>query len=259
MTLPFAFFTREADGTFVATDYTRGPWDSQLMHGGPVAALLGRELEKASEDFPIAKVAFEFLRPLAMGAYRVETSLQKSGKQVQRIEARLLAGTVEVARATSLHLRRAPLVLPTAPWMTPKTPEACTPLELDFFRDPIGYHKAIEVRVIDGVWAQSPVTAWMKLLVNVVEGQEPSPLERVLSCVDAESGVGPPLDPRDFTFLNPDLTAYVVRPLVGPWLGMRITSALGSDTGIGLSEAALFDGQGPLGRSVQSLLLAARR
>lgn len=49
----------------------------------------------------------------------------------------------------------------------------------------------------------------------------------------------------------------MLRPPTGEWVGMRTGSHDGT-AGAGLAESALFDEQGRIGRSCQSLLVEAR-
>jgi hypothetical protein len=52
-----------------------------------------------------------------------------------------------------------------------------------------------------------------------------------------------------------------MRPPVGEWIGMRSASYYGTangSSGAGFAESALFDADGRLGRSVQSLILDER-
>ena len=73
---------------------------------------------------------------------------------------------------------------------------------------------------------------------------------------DAESGIGPPLDPHAFGLVNPDLTVCFARLPEGEWIGLRVAS-YASEDGIGLAESALFDQRGVFGRAAQSLLIRA--
>ncbi len=57
--------------------------------------------------------------------------------------------------------------------------------------------------------------------------------------------------------MNPDLTIYLFRPPEGEWVCLDATTTLRAD-GIGLAEAALYDERGPIGRSLQSLLVEGR-
>jgi hypothetical protein len=69
--------------------------------------------------------------------------------------------------------------------------------------------------------------------------------------------MGPPLDPLRYSFVNPDLTVYLERPPAGDWVGFEVRSGAGP-LGAGLSESLLRDEAGLLGRSAQSLVIAAR-
>ena len=66
-----------------------------------------------------------------------------------------------------------------------------------------------------------------------------------------------PLDYRRFTFINADLSVAVRRLPVGEWVGLDSVTDVEAD-GIGLSDTALHDEQGEVGRATQSLLVAPR-
>ncbi|MFY9825833.1 MAG: acyl-CoA thioesterase domain-containing protein, partial [Thermoanaerobaculia bacterium] len=80
-----SFYKRTGDAEFVATELTRGPWDPGSQHAGPPSALLGRAIEvlDSSEGFQVGRVVFEILRPVPIGAVRVETRVIRPGKKVQ--------------------------------------------------------------------------------------------------------------------------------------------------------------------------------
>lgn len=258
-----AFFEREGP-LLVATGLTRGPWSDALMHGGPPTALLGSAIARAEPEpsrFAVARLTFELVRPLALGALRVETELVRAGKQVQRIGARLLlADGTEIARAAGVRIRKAPLALPPDPRALPALPsrEGVAPFVFPFF-DPakVAYHRGVEVRIAQGEWGPGPLVAWMRPRVPLVAGEETSALERLLILADAESGVCPPVDPRVWQFPNPDLTVYLEREPAGEWFALESESRAGPD-GIGLVQSALHDDQGPLGRAAQSLVVDRR-
>jgi hypothetical protein len=49
------------------TELARGPWDPRALHGGPVAALLARAVERADDagtPFHVARLTVELLRPV---------------------------------------------------------------------------------------------------------------------------------------------------------------------------------------------------
>ena len=255
-----SFFTRDG-ARLVASELTRGPWSNAHQHGGPPAALLAGAIERAGNDaadFRLARVTVEFLRPVPIAALELGTEVVRAGKQVQRIGATLTASGIEVARASGLRLRRQRIEVrePVGSATLPH-PETLSPFRFSFFRHAVAYHTAIEMRIARGVWAKGPVDAWMKPLVPLIAGERTSPCERVLILADAESGVCPPLDPGEWSFVNPDLTVYFGREPRGEWLGLSIVSEAHGD-GIGLAQSALSDLEGPFGRAAQSLVIAPR-
>ncbi len=89
-----AFYERDGDG-YNATEWTRGPWDPGSQHAGPPSGLLGREIERVDggEGFQVARVTFEILRPVPIGAVSVEAEVVRPGRSVQMIEGALRGRT----------------------------------------------------------------------------------------------------------------------------------------------------------------------
>ena len=107
--MPEAFYLPSGPDRFRATELTRGPWEPGLQHAGPPAALLGRAVERHSDrsGLQVARVTFEVLRPPPIAELEVATRLLRGGRSVELVEASLLAGEVEVMRATALRIRTA--------------------------------------------------------------------------------------------------------------------------------------------------------
>jgi hypothetical protein len=261
VSLPFpAFFLPAADGSLEATPLCIGPWDARFCHGGPPCALLAAAIEQApgSADFQVARLSFDLLRPVPVGRLRVEREEERRGRTVERWRARLLAGERVVVEARGLRIRRAAVAVPPPPpvasWPAPASLERFV---FPFFHVPLGYHHAVDLRLAQGQWGTTPVGFWGRPLVPLVDGQPTSALARLVVLADAQSGMGVPAPPSTHTFLNPDLHVLFERLPEGQWLGFDIRSAAG-DTGMGLSQSALRDAHGAVGRSAQSLLMAAR-
>jgi hypothetical protein len=102
-----------------------------------------------------------------------------------------------------------------------------------------------------------PADVWFRLRAAIVEGQEPTPLQRVLAAADFGNGVSHVLDFRSHLFINADLTVNLERTALGEWIGLAAVTHPGP-AGAGLAESRLYDETGPLGRATQSLLLAER-
>ncbi len=93
--------------------------------------------------------------------------------------------------------------------------------------------------------------------VPLLADETPSPLERVLIAADSGNGVSFHIDPKDYLFINPDLSVHLHRLPVGEWVALDATSTIEA-TGIGLADTRLWDESGPIGRSAQSLLVGPR-
>ena len=251
-----------SDGGFIATGLARGPWDPDAQHGGAPAALLMREFERCLGDdgLAIARVTYEFLRPVPLGRLTVEASVSRPGRRVRLLEGVIRSGDgVEVVRARALCVAPA-----DAGGVT--TPEPATPDGPEDGREhspkpphglPMFAPDAIEVRFVAGRFADGPSTAWFRLRCPLVAGEEPSPLQRLATAGDFGNGISAVLSWDDYLFINPDLTLYVDRAPIGEWicLDARTTVAPG---GIGTAESLLFDERGRVGRAMQALLVGRR-
>lgn len=261
------FYHRTEEG-FEPTVYTRGPWDERFQHGGPPSALLLRQLTEAvaageGGPFAVARLSTEYLRPVPVAPLQVQVEEPMGGRSVRRVTGRLLAGDRLVMEARAVFLRqRTGLGHQTAtrpghegpPW---PTPEELEPFEFPFFAWDEGYHRGVDIRVVDEPWGTTPVRCWGRVVLPLVDQELPAPEEAVTLLADAESGMGPPLDMREFTFLNPDLTVYFGRRPQPGWVGLAVRSRADGD-GVGLSESELRDPGGVFGRSAQALVIAPR-
>jgi hypothetical protein len=268
-----SLFEPDGPGRWVPTELARGPWDPGACHGGPVSALLTRAVEQvgvgAPVDWQIARLSVELTRPVPVGrSLDVETTVERDGRKVSLVAARLLDGDVEVARARSLRIRSKELQLGDGA-VQPLPDPPGTPADGVVQRvvwavdDHVAFHKnACEHRFTEGGWdTPGPVGVWIRLLVPLVPGEDPSGAQRAAAAADFGNGVSGGLPFDRYTYINPDLTVHLLRPPVGVWIGMRSASYYGTATGssgAGFAESALFDADGRLGRSVQSLILDER-
>jgi hypothetical protein len=242
----------------VPTELARGPWDPNALHGGPTAALLARAVERhdpGPASF-VARLSVELWRPVPLAPLRIAARTSRPGRNVQSLEAVVLADGAEVARATALRMRVADLPEPPdAPPVEPPAPRRAD-LEPPFTGiDAVGYWCATDLQLVEGSWLEpGPGTAWLRLRCPVIEGEEPSSLQRVAAAADFGSGVGNPVRASKLGAINPDLTIHVHRDAVGEWIAMR-SRAWAHGAGIGMADTELFDADGPIGRAVQSLLV----
>ncbi len=254
------------DGDLVVpTMLARGPWTPDAQHGGAPAALLARAVERfdGGEAMVVVRVTIELMRPVPIAPLRVTTRFSRPGKKVQLVEASLVTAETgtEVARATGLRLRRGHVPLPEGAITSsalpgPETGVVSEPPWAPHLRYE-GFHSgAIEMRFVRGTFAKpGPATAWIRLRVPLVAGEPTSPLSRVAASADFGNGISWVLSRRDgYRFINPDLTLYLYRYPVGEWIALEATT-MPDTAGVGLAESRLYDSQGSIGRSAQSLLL----
>lgn len=272
-----ALFEPAGDGRWVATEFARGPWDPRACHGGPVAALLARSIERVDTDtdtdtpidWQVSRLTVELTRPVPVGReLTITTEVERPGRRVSLVASRLTDGETEVARVRALRIRNQSMPLPPETVrpldVIPGVPDGVPTQRVTWaVGDGPAFHThGCEHRFTEGAWDQpGPVAVWIRLRLPVVEGEVPTGVQRAAAAADFGNGVSTGLPYEGFTFINPDLTVSLVRAPVGEWIGMRTATHYGhaaASSGSGLAESELFDAEGRVGRSVQMLFIDER-
>jgi len=249
-----------------ATALTRGPWDPAHQHAGPPSALVTREVLRAAAPLGLthlARLTTNLLRPLPIAELQVAVATEYAGRNAAHFSATVRSEGKEVMRCTALVQREVPLALPEGlpghpPPNAPKTPEDSPPGRFPFHSDAdIGYSQLVETRVAAGEMFRGPCAIWFRLRHPVVEGETPLPAERVAVAADSGNGISAILDFRKYVFVNSDLTINLLRRPQGEWICIEAQTRFGAAS-TGLAEARIYDAQGLVGRSTQSLVLRAR-
>jgi hypothetical protein len=257
-----AFFVPEG-GEFVSSELTRGPWDPGSQHAGPPAALIARELERATDEgWFIGRVTYEILRPVPIAPLRVEVDVLRPGRSVELLAATLSDRTGEaLVRALAWRLAERETSLPgDLPAPARPVPPLAEAVEKPFFDTgwDVGYHTAMEYRFNEGSFLElGPATVWMRMRHPLVAGEAPSPLQRVLIAADSGNGVSATLDLARYIFINVDLTVHLHRLPATEWVGLDAVT-VPEPNGVGLADTALHDEDGPIGRGLQTLLVRER-
>ncbi|HLN77157.1 MAG TPA: thioesterase family protein [Nocardioidaceae bacterium] len=257
---PPPFYVREKD-RMVSQASTAGPWGPESQHGGPPAALLTRAVEQldTGAERVVGRVTMELLGPVPVTPLTVASSVVRPGRRVELCEATLV--DVETERP----------VARVAAWRFPAGvagPRTSTEPLSHSHRDghrherPTswsgGYLDAVDWRWIKGsVEEPGPGVVWMRPTVSLVDGEEMTPVQRLMACVDSASGVSAELDPAGWAFLNTELTVHILRPPVGEWLCLDAETMLGSGS-VGFATSSVYDEQGLVARSAQALLISRR-
>lgn len=264
-----AIYLPEGKERFLPTDLARGPWDPNAQHGGPPASLLARCIERhePEDTLFVSRVSVELLRPVPIRLLTMTTRTIRPGKRVQLIETVMSDGDVEIARATGLRTRVAPLAEePATPPITNPAPPATLPAMPAFPEMPgmsgVSFiTHAVELRPISigamGGGSPGQGMVWFRARVPLVAGEEITPAARVLMAADAQGGMSAVLDFALYTFINPDLTVYLHRSPVGEWIGLECQSWV-DPGGSGMAESVLFDEAGRIGRGAEALSIALR-
>lgn len=255
---PDPAFFRLVDERYVGFETARGPWDENACHGGPVTGTIAREVERRIPDKQLVRLTLNFLRPIPLDGYRISVEVEKAGRAVATASASLTGNDGRVcASAAALLLTAHDYSGLPSPRPSPPEFEASTPGFFVSDKSPHGkpfFNSGIEIRYPPGETnAPGPTTMWMQSL-PIVEGEEPSPFQRLCPLADCGNGISRNGDFDVASFINPDLTVVVHRLPASDWLASESIS-FWQDSGIGMSHSILHDTQGPVGAALQALII----
>jgi hypothetical protein len=255
-----AFYEPLGAGRFRSSEHTTGPWSPDSQHLGPPSALLAREWELLPSDAStaIARVTMEILGPVPVGELSVSAAVERPGRSVELLTGEIRAGDRTVVRGRAWRMVRAD---------TSSIPvEAGEPLAPPADGRPVarppgwgaGYLDAMEWRALRGSFGEpGPATIWARQQVDLVAGEAPSGLQRLLTVADSGNGVSNRLDPREWWFINTELTVHIHREPDGEWIGLDAATTIGPH-GVGTALSTLHDLHGPVGAGSQALLVRPR-
>jgi hypothetical protein len=269
-----ALFHPDGD-RWMPSEFARGPWSPDALHGGPVAALIAGGVEECPSDEPmdVLRLTVELLRPVPLAPLSMAATVSRPGRKVQLIDVRIFAADRDLAWGRALRIRRLAddstdatalaefIAEESVPGRDPEAPSG--PEDGTRSPEPIrqytAFHSAgAELRYLAGDFSRpGPSVVWVRLAVPVVPGQDPTPLQRVAAASDFGNGVSSILDFERYLFINPDLSIHLQRPAIGEWICLDARTALATP-GVGLAQSVLWDIHGPIGRSLQSLLVERR-
>jgi hypothetical protein len=253
---PDTLFVPAANGAWLPTAFSRGPWSPEALHGGPVAALLARAVEPELGELQPVRVTVELLRPVPHVPLHVTAVTERPGRKVRLASASIAADGAEVARATALAIRTANVPVEGAAIAPrPRLPSDATE-EVPPDTGYAAFHNAgVEHAFVRGRFGQpGPATDWIRLRVPVVPDEVPSPLQRTMAAADFGNGISGVRPFAELVYINPDLTVYLHRLPEGEWVCLDAVTSM-EQNGIAMAESRLFDERGPVGRAVQSLIV----
>ncbi len=257
---PAAFYLPLGQGRFTATSATVGPWFPDAQHVGPPSALLARAIELCGrrEDMQLARLTVEVLGPVPVGEVEVSAEIERPGRTIEMVGAQMSAGGRTVLRARAWRMAMSPTAdaaggeaepLPGLPgpsrWRRPDGWVA-------------GYLDAVEWRWLDGGFEiPGDGRVWARPRIPVVDGEQPSAFQRLVTVSDSANGVGARLGVERWLFLNIELTVHIHRAPTGEWIGVNARTVIGP-SGLGTVSADLYDLDGHAGRATQQLTVRPR-
>lgn len=253
---------------FVCTEHAHGAWGS-FQHGAPPAALLTRALERgpgASAGMRTTRIAIDLLGQVPYTEVRTRSWISRPGRQIQKIEAEILAEdrngnwrAVAAGSAWQMSTMDTSEVERAFDRSIPG-PEECNDEVVPLKQWPGGFIESVEARSGEDASPDhynSPGTRihWVRTPYPIVEGEQQTPIEYLMQVTDTANGIGATLDYSQWAFMNTDLVVHIHRqPNPNGWIGISARGSIGPD-GIGMTSAELYDERGPIGRSMQTLLV----
>jgi Thioesterase-like superfamily len=250
------------DGKDVVTSpLAAGPWDPNMQHGSPPAALAVWAAENIPTSVPmrVARVTVDLMRPVPVAPLTIESEVLREGRKIQLCAVRLSAAGVVVVAATVLKIKVQAGELPPEDGISPVElpgPAQSRVEPADFSSSP--FVTGMSLRAARGRFgAPGPGAIWYRVDRPIVEGSPVSQAMRAMAAADFCNGTSAVLDFRHWTFLNADLTVNFARQPVGDWILVDAESWIGPD-GAGLAMARLADERGYFGRAIQTLVIEKR-
>ena len=254
----------DADGDFQRFESTEGTgsnWDSSIQHGSPPLALLTKTIEElaAGNGMQVGRLTLDILGAIPVAPVAVRAWVSRPGSRICMMTAEMTATQRDgseraVARMSAWLLATSDTrdaVIDRYPPMT-RVPDTG---HRHSWQGRPGYLETV-------TWVPQPDDAnasvvWMQPLISLVDDEELTDLQRLAMVVDSANGVGATLDPDEFMFMNTDTTVHFHRAPVGSEICLRARGSIGPD-GLGSTTAELFDVQGFIGTSAQTLLVQRR-
>ena len=253
----------DGDGqVFESTKYTASNWDSGIQHGSPPLALMTKFIEEqaAGSGQRIGRLLLDILGAIPVAPVRVRSWVQRPGSRIALHNAEMSAQRTD-GSWRSVATLSAWLLAPsdTAAVASDRYPPLVEGEPKDgshSWQGAPGYLESISWRGQQGT-DNGAAVAWMSPLLPLVDDEPVTEVQRLALVVDSANGVGAALDPDQHVFMNTDTALHLHRLPRGNDFGVRARGSIGPD-GIGVTTAEIFDRDGFIGTTAQTLLVQKR-
>lgn len=261
MTTASAYFERQDEQTFVATEHVSGAWSTAEQHVGPALGLLVHVVEadrdaRGRGDLAVARLSFDILGTMPLGLVTASVQVVRPGRTIELVEATLRAADRDAVRLRAWLLQRSDsaAVAGTAHERLPPPEDlpAWDPTSVW----PGGFIASARVRRAEVEPGRARY--WVRTDVPLLAGEAVSRLAAAAGLLDIANGMTVRVSPPALAFPNVDLTAHLFAEPRGEWLGFDTTVSFGSG-GLGVTSSVLHDAHGPFGVLAQALTLRPRQ
>ncbi len=261
-------FHEEGD-LLLPTPLASGRWYEGTQHGSAMMLMAALAAERFPSEVPrqVTRLTVDMMNAAPLAPIELVTQVRKGGRNMEVLDISIRAGGEECVRASALRFRIADVPVAERLKFSGETPALPEPLSFDLLghlANREGFHHAIELRVDVSV---KPAVMWLRLKQPVLPTLFATPLLRVALAADwtysipniahhvlNRSGFGG----SSFYGINPDTTINLHRQPIAEWIGIQ-THATFDDLGAGTVMGQIFDLQGPVGFSSQSILIRTKK
>jgi hypothetical protein len=255
------YYRRLGTDTFESTDITCSNWDPAIQHGSPPLALLTKAIKEQLADSArrIGRVTLDILGAIPVAPVEVRAWVDRPGRRISLLVAEMTPAGEDaarpVARVTAWALATSDTSEVASDRYPPLVEGPAQPLPTNWW-SLTGYLGSVDWRP----QADDPSGAavfWLTPRGQLVEGEDTTPLEKLMLAVDSANGVGSVLDFQRYMFMNTDTVVHLHRLPAGENFALRARGSVGPD-GIGVTSAEIFDRTGFVGTCAQTLLVQRR-
>ena len=245
---------------FESTDLTRSNWTADIQHGSPPLALLTKAIEERLEGtgLRIGRLGLDILGAIPVAPLTVRSWTPRPGKRIALVAAEMAPvddPDRPVARVNAWALATSDTADGATDRYSPliEVPAIGLP---DYWWNAPGYLDSVS-------WRRQPddpsgaAVWWLRPEVGLVDDEPTTALQRLAMVVDSANGVGSAVSPEDYMFMNTDTVVHLHRLPTGSDFALRARGSIGPD-GIGVTTAEVFDRDGFVGTSAQTLLVQKR-
>jgi hypothetical protein len=256
-----SFYRALGDGRYEPTIHTQGAWREDEQHMGAPSALIAHCIERHEHraEMMLSRISYDILGVIDLAETRVHVATVRPGRTIELVEATLSTGAGDRpairARAWRLQTSDTSVVAGGAPdpLVGHADPGGVPPWRERSEVWPGGFIAALDIRrplpMRPGRGA-----VWQRTAYPLVAGEESTDTARFLLHVDTANGMSVRQDPREWLFPNVDLTVHLHRRPRYAWVGISSEVVFGAG-GVGLTSGVLYDADGAVGRSEQTLTL----